>query len=233
MDIARITWNPLHLHRRRSEINTTPNYQRLPVWSLDRKQWFIDSIVRKLDIPKLYVRELRRDKFEVIDGQQRIQAIWDFYENIYPLPLDAASVDGYPVANCTFDQLPTKLKEDFDIYELAVVVVRSSDEEEIRDMFVRLQNGVPLKSAEIRHAMTGAFRDLCFELSKHPFFSRCAFENKRYDQLHKWSLSRWQGVRSTSPTSSWLRNTENWHTTISRGEMVRNSRSGFIATSTF
>ena len=38
----------------RDKLNFQPNYQRNPVWGLQRKQALIDSIFRGYDIPKIY-----------------------------------------------------------------------------------------------------------------------------------------------------------------------------------
>jgi len=46
----------------------------------------------------------------------------------------------------------------FDIYPLDIVVIET-DEDEVREMFLRLQNGTSLKAPEKRHAMTGNMRD--------------------------------------------------------------------------
>ena len=69
---------------------TRPPYQRKAVWSKIKKQDLMDSLFRRYYIPKLVIREVRLSDnqtiSEVIDGQQRINAVQEFFNNQYPLP---------------------------------------------------------------------------------------------------------------------------------------------------
>ena len=59
-------------------------YQRKLVWTLEEKQLLINSIVNKYPIPAILVAERKEDnKFEIIDGLQRLHAIISFIENRY------------------------------------------------------------------------------------------------------------------------------------------------------
>ena len=71
-------------------------------------------------------------------------------------------------------------ESDFDTYTLDIVVVLGADEEEVRELFLRLQNGSTLKAQEKRNATAGAMRDFVKDLVRHPFFSSCAFDNTRF-----------------------------------------------------
>jgi len=52
-----------------------PNYQREPrAWTREDEQFFIDSLLRKIKIPKIYLHK-KRNKCYIIDGQQRIETI--------------------------------------------------------------------------------------------------------------------------------------------------------------
>lgn len=165
-------------------IDPQPPRQRGPVWSLPQRQLFIDSILRKYDIPKLYLRQVHRDPYhyEVIDGQQRLRAIWAFYRSEYPLALDADDVDDQPVAGKRFDDLSLEVKTGFDMFSLQMVLVEGATDDEIDEMFIRYQGGVPLNSAEKRNAISGAIRDFVHELSSgHSFFrSSVAIPNRRF-----------------------------------------------------
>lgn len=50
----------------------------------------MDSLFRRYYIPKLVIREVRlsddRTVNEIIDGQQRITTVQEFFDNDYPLP---------------------------------------------------------------------------------------------------------------------------------------------------
>ena len=69
----------------KDRINTNPDYQRPAVWSKAQKQQLIDTIIQGYDIPKFYLKQTGKNSYEVIDGQQRLRAIWGFLDNEYPL----------------------------------------------------------------------------------------------------------------------------------------------------
>ncbi len=74
----------------KEEYVTRPPYQRKSVWSKNKKQSLMDSLFRRYYIPKLVIREVRLSENktvrEIIDGQQRIITVQEFYDNQYPLP---------------------------------------------------------------------------------------------------------------------------------------------------
>jgi hypothetical protein len=166
----------------RDRINTNPDFQRPAVWSTSQKQLLIDTILRDYDIPKLYWRKtgVHPDRYDVVDGQQRLRAIWEFLDNRFKLPKDAEPVEGEPVAGCGYVSLPDNLRIRFDVYALDVVVLEDTDEDEVREMFLRLQNGTSLKAQEKRNAYSGAMRDYVHNLTAHPFFERVGFANSRF-----------------------------------------------------
>ena len=170
----------------RARVDTNPDFQRPAVWSLQQKQLLIDSILREYDIPKMYWRKLSSnpDKFDVVDGQQRLRAIWDFVDGKFSLPSNDALIDGMNAAGCNYDGLPDDLRIRFDTYSLDVVVLEDTDEDEVREMFLRLQNGTSLKAQEKRNAMPGKMRDFVKSLTEHTFFERVNFTNSRFAHDH-------------------------------------------------
>jgi hypothetical protein len=166
----------------KERINTNPDYQRPPVWTRSQKQLLIDTILRDYDIPKLYWRKVgsKPDKYDVVDGQQRLRAIWSFFNNEFALPKDTDPVEEYPIANCYYKDLPDELRMRFDIYPLDVVVLDELEEDEVREMFLRLQNGTSLKAQERRNAYPGKMRDFVHAMACHPFFNKVGFKNSRY-----------------------------------------------------
>src|SRR4051812_31478322 len=74
----------------REKVFMEPDYQRQSnVWSEEKKQLLIDSIINWFDIPKLYFHEFpeskliekKKRKYAVVDGKQRLLAIWGFINN--------------------------------------------------------------------------------------------------------------------------------------------------------
>ncbi len=58
-----------------------PFYQRRPRWDPIRQSKLIESFIMNIPVPPLFVYESDLAKYEVMDGQQRITAIRDFYTN--------------------------------------------------------------------------------------------------------------------------------------------------------
>lgn len=170
------------VHGMKSRINTEPDFQRPPVWGRAQKQLLIDTILRNYDIPKFYFRKTssRPDKYDVVDGQQRLRAIWEFRDGQFRLPKDADPVDGEVIANLSYEHLPDEVRQIFDTYPLDVVILEETEEDEIRELFLRLQNGTTLKAQEKRNAYPGAMRQFVRATSGHPFFSSVGFSNSRF-----------------------------------------------------
>lgn len=152
-----------------------PDYQRNAVWTKSQKQLLIDSLFSGIDIPKIYLN-LQNDKYEVVDGQQRIRAILDFYEDKFALPSESED----DIKDKTFSELPLKYKTKFPSLPVDAVILKDWSDEEIEEMFLRLQEGAPLNAAEKRRAIAGNFRDVVRDLSENKIFFLVGFTNNRY-----------------------------------------------------
>lgn len=182
MEIRKKPWSTLSVCGYKNRIDTNPDFQRPAVWSLGQKQLLIDTILRGYDIPKLYWRKVSKspEKYEVVDGQQRLRTIFEFHAGEFSLAKDADDIDGVVVAKMHYDDLPEELRHRFDNYDLDVIVLTDTSEDEVREMFLRLQNGTSLKAQEKRNAMPGKMRTFIKDLAQHPFFSHCGFANTRF-----------------------------------------------------
>jgi hypothetical protein len=174
-----------------ARIDPTPDYQRPPAWSRKQKQLLLDSILREYDIPKMYWRAVKRPdiiEYEVVDGQQRLRTIWEFRSDKFPLAKDIDPVRGHKIGGMKYSELPLDVRTIFDAYPVDVVIVeeatQNDQEDEVRDMFLRLQNGTTLKAQEKRNAMTGVMRDFVKSVAKHDFFKNCDFTNSRFTFDH-------------------------------------------------
>ena len=88
----------LRLYAGKDQIQVDPDYQRMGgVWNLDKRQLLMDTILNELDMPKLYFHEFdspktlddgRIAKYAVIDGRQRLEAIYGFIEGKFGLAED-------------------------------------------------------------------------------------------------------------------------------------------------
>lgn len=63
------------------KLNLNPPYQRKFIWSLKDQQTLIDSILKGYAIPNIFLYEIEKGQFEMVDGQQRSRTILGFLEN--------------------------------------------------------------------------------------------------------------------------------------------------------
>ncbi|MFC0471887.1 DUF262 domain-containing protein [Halalkalibacter kiskunsagensis] len=61
-----------------------PSFQRNYVWDISRASKLIESLVIGLPIPQIFLYEESRNKFLVIDGQQRLMSIYYFMKQRFP-----------------------------------------------------------------------------------------------------------------------------------------------------
>tara|TARA_B100000700_G_scaffold252166_1_gene283512 strand:- start:1020 stop:1523 length:504 start_codon:yes stop_codon:yes gene_type:complete len=70
-------------------LNLDAEYQRDHVWSLEQKQQLILSIFNGLPISNIsLVNNDENHTIEVVDGKQRITAIYGFFNNEFPIVVD-------------------------------------------------------------------------------------------------------------------------------------------------
>lgn len=161
-----------------------PEVQRELVWTKSQNQLLIDSLLKDFDIPKIYFRDVEnagKKAYAVIDGQQRLNAIFSFVADGYELPMDADDVEGEKVAGKKWSELSSSLQILFFNRPIDVVHLIGYTDEEIDETFLRLQNGTPLKAAEKRRAIAGNMRNVVSELAKHDIFAKyCSFANQHF-----------------------------------------------------
>jgi hypothetical protein len=167
-----------------------PEYQRGAVWTPTQKKMLVDSVLRGYPIPLMYFHHIKQSagkltsqRYEVIDGQQRINALSDYHQGAFKLfdPIedeaDARFPDFVKKQPCpwgrkSFQDLSAELKRQFLETHLRIVQIETSDPSEARDLFVRLQAGMPLNSQEKRDAWPGQFTDFILSLGGKPGIAR-------------------------------------------------------------
>ncbi|NES18131.1 MAG: DUF262 domain-containing protein [Symploca sp. SIO3E6] len=154
-----------------------PFYQRRARWDPKRQSRLIESFLVNIPIPPIILFERDYNYYEVMDGQQRITAIHNFYEN----KLKLTGLKIWPELNGrTYAQLPSKIRAGIDrrsISSIVIIAESSSDDEDA--LFLRLETferlntgGVDLSPQEVRNCLYyGEFNKLLLELSRHPIFA--------------------------------------------------------------
>lgn len=157
------------------QIRLDADYQREIIWNKEKQSRLIDSILNDIDIPKLYFARVNREEevLECIDGKQRINSLVKFYTNELKTPKGK-----------TYAELSTAEQKRIDSYEFTISIFINPDEEYIRELFDRLNFGVPLNSGEKLNAKIGDMRNFIFNIvGKHgPFIGGVGASEKRYSK---------------------------------------------------
>lgn len=165
---------------RRRDRYDIPDWQREEVWDTAKKQLLIDSILRGWKLPKFYFVKTSDDKYDVEDGQQRLLAIFEFCSNELRLNADSTRRFGGPL----YRDMSQRVADSFDDFEIEYDVIEDATDEELKDLFQRLQAGLPLNSSEKLNAIHSKLRDYCRTISKHPFFKdTVAIRDTRYSHF--------------------------------------------------
>lgn len=149
------------------DMDLQPDFQRGEIWTLQKKQKLIDSILRGWKIPPIHVINNNQSIDEILDGQQRLAAIRDFYDNIIcidgkilPENSELIQLDGMH-----YRDLPKKWQRQFRQYSIVIIRLTEYQPEEPAELFYRLNQPTALTSAEQRNAYIGVTRDQVKELS--------------------------------------------------------------------
>lgn len=173
-----------------------PDWQRQKIWPRAKKQKLIDTILRGWKLPKFYFYKIAEDQFEVVDGQQRLTAIFEFNANILPLSETSAQAFGAEY----YKDLPITISEAFDDFEIEYDEIENATDEELKEFFQRLQEGLPTTSSEKLNSIHSKFRDYCKRLASHEFFKKkVGFPDTRYahfDVIAKVATLELEGISS-------------------------------------
>jgi len=164
--------------KKQKYMDLQPFYQRRARWDTKMQSRLIESFLVNIPIPPIILFERDYNFYEVMDGQQRITAIHDFYEN----KLKLTGLKIWPELNGrTYTELPAKIRAGIDrrsISSIVIIAESSSDDEDAlflrQETFERLNTGgVDLSRQEVRNCLySGEFNKLLFELSRYPIFAQ-------------------------------------------------------------
>jgi uncharacterized protein DUF262 len=159
----------------------SPSFQRRSVWPKGAKSFLLDTIVRGLPIPIVFLRDQKTDldtlepKREVVDGQQRIRTVLAFIapkllKNFDPNRDDFTikKTHNKDLAGKPFKDLPTEVKQSILDYQFSVHVLPSSvDDREVLQIFARMNaTGLKLNAQELRNAAYfGEFKTSMYAIS--------------------------------------------------------------------
>ena len=172
--------------KRHDMLTVNPEYQRGAVWNVVQQKKLIDSVLRGYPLPSIYLHfkyiaigEYEKKTLEIIDGQQRINALYAFSENAFELfdPIQDDKQAKFPKfikeapcpwARKKYQDLSPEDKEKFDNTVVYVLQITPDLEDEARDLFIRLQAGMPLNAQEKRDAWPGGYTEFVLQYGGKP-----------------------------------------------------------------
>ncbi len=154
-----------------NRLELRPDFQRNEVWSKAAQIMLIDTIIRGIPIPKIYIKSIMNEGNTyriVIDGQQRLTAILKFVQG--DLALKKPYKGEYE--GKTFSDLPDDVQNEILRYKIDINEIFNPTDEEIRDLYSRVNKyTVQLNKQELRRAdFPGDFISLAEELAENNFF---------------------------------------------------------------
>lgn len=134
-------------------IRVNRDYQRSDeVWPLSARSYLIDTILHGLPVPKFALSQKtdlksRKTIKEIVDGQQRSRAIFDFYEDKFRI------TGRSDWSGLKYSELGEESQQKFVTYAISTDIFSGATDEEIRQVFRRMNSyTVPLNHQEKRHA---------------------------------------------------------------------------------
>lgn len=144
------------------------DYQRSEAWDLKRKQSLWKTILEGLSIGVLFARKTG-GQLEILDGQQRLTTIMGFHDEKFGILSDS---DSQPLQYRQL-QWRKKLFKKVKRFKIWYIPVTGGTEDQVSNLFLRLQEGQPLNPAEIlnvKYPEQTELRDFVIELADHHLF---------------------------------------------------------------
>lgn len=171
MDKAeRSTYTPLDFisWRESRSLVIAPKFQRRTVWTTPARSYLIDTLLRGMPVPPIYIRvvqsaDKKRITREIIDGQQRISAVLDYIDGKYALSKTLnAPYSGKKMSDLDDDQ-QNAIRQ----YSFICEVFHGISDPEVLEIFARLnQYSVSLNAQELRNGrFFGHFKQSAYSLA--------------------------------------------------------------------
>src|ERR1044071_1973980 len=163
----------LDLHHAK-QLDLDPPYQRLSVWNLSYRQYFIDTVLRNYPSPAVFLDVETsgpgKTIYHVVDGKQRLTAITDFISDKFSTSIEYSGVE---LGGKYFSDLSQEKQSQFIRYVIPVEFLENANEVELIGAFDRLNRNVAkLNAQELRHAKySGEFISLMETLADDPFWT--------------------------------------------------------------
>ena len=152
----------------RGVLSIQPKFQRREVWSTPKKSYLIDTILKQMPVPPIFLRVAQaetKNKIvrEVIDGQQRISAVLGFMEGKFSLSKPQAAEHGA----ARFDKLSVAKQDLIRQFSFICESFQGISDVEVLEIFARVNTySVPLNRQELLNGKYfGFFKSSAYRLA--------------------------------------------------------------------
>lgn len=155
-----------------------PDFQRRHRWNRKKQSRLIESFIMNVPIPPIFLYEVEYSKYEVMDGLQRMTAIFEFYKDRFPL----TDLEEWRELNgLRYSELPEQVQKGIDRRYLSSIILLQETAKSPHEaqrlkqlVFERINSGgVQLEPQESRNAIyDGPLNRLCIQLARNPYLCR-------------------------------------------------------------
>lgn len=154
-----------------------PLQRKSGIWNRQSMSLLIDSAIRLYPIYPSLVEETIDRKYAVIDGKQRLTIFAAYANNEFALSrkLEPVVIDGetYELAGKRYKKLDEAVKERFNARELQMYIMRDATEDDIRNIFARINSSKGLTNTQRRTTIENEeFRKVVYSLTTHSIFTK-------------------------------------------------------------
>jgi hypothetical protein len=171
--------------QRDGSLQLNPDFQRRSVWKTGAKSYLLDTIIRGLPIPIIFLRDKKSSLTtfaplrDVVDGQQRLRTViafiapkllqnFDQQRDVFTI----SKVHNEAYKGKSFAELPQEVQNQILDYQFTVNVFSSdTDDREVKQVFARMNSsGYKLNAQELRNAeFFGAFKTVAESLATEQY----------------------------------------------------------------
>ena len=167
-----------------------PLQRKSGIWNRQSMSLLIDSAIRLYPIYPSLVEETEIGEYAVIDGKQRLTIFASYANNEFALSkkISPIVIDGktYELAGKRYKKLDEAVKERFNSRELQMYIMRDATEEDIREIFARINSSKGLTNTQRRTTIENdEFRKVVYSLTSHPIFEKVLSPAQRKKDLDR------------------------------------------------
>lgn len=177
--------------------------QRGHCWDIDRKSLFIHSLTCGYPVPAFFAVKSETG-YSMLDGKQRSEAVRAYINNEYELKnvpeVILENGETLEINGNKFETLPEDLQDNIKSFSLTIYYFENITEDEIADVFYRLNNGKPLSSIELTRVKAKSI-DIIKEIGKHEIFTSALTEKalSKYTN-EEISIKAWVLLNTENPS---------------------------------